>query len=438
MLNMPQTQPTQLGAQSQVEVVQVTAVEAISRAEINQAIATARQYARILPQVKQKMMNFACLDEETAESCFYTLPRGGKNIQGPSVRLAEIAVMCYGNIRIGTRIIEAVTSGDSPHVTIQAVAMDLESNASVTIEKRRRIIGKKSAGGAISEDDINLAANAGSAIAFRDAVFKIVPMALVKPVYEACMKTAIGDAKSLTDRRARCLDSFAKMGIAKDRIIAKLEKKSVEEIGLEDLETLIGLYTALRDGELTVDEAFPVVESKDKPSPAKSAASAPAPVNLAPKPAATTQAAPAPTKAPAAKPAPTPAAVATPPASEPESPKQPETPAPATEAAPEPSPEPEPGEASSPAPAPAPAQEVNPKDAGEALAIVSEYAGRDGIQEHQIMTYLCSVKPPLAKPGQKLSDMSFAKLNILAKNWDATGQTGKSISQQIKELAGQN
>lgn len=433
-MNMPQNQSPQMLAQPQTEVVQVTAVEAISRAEINQAIATARQYARILPQVKQKMMNFACLDEETAESCFYTLPRGGKNIQGPSVRLAEIAVMCYGNIRIGTRIIEAVTSGDSPHVTIQAVAMDLESNASVTIEKRRRIIGKKSAGGAISEDDINLAANAGSAIAFRDAVFKIVPMALVKPVYEACMKTAIGDAKSLTDRRARCLDSFAKMGISKDRILAKLEKKSVEEIGLEDLETLIGLYTALRDGELTVDEAFPAVESKDKPSPAKSAA--PAPVNLAPKP--TTAPAAAPAKAPepakqqVAKPAPAPAAVATPPASEPEAQKPVETPQASAPAEPEPAPaEGEPAPAAAPAPAPA----VEPANISEAINMVTDLATRDGLREDQVMAYLRHVK--LAKSAKNLSECSFASLKNVAKYWDVAPAAGvKPIGQQIKELAG--
>lgn len=420
MLNMPNNPNPQMPHALEPEVVQVTALEAISRAEINQSIATARQYARILPQVKQKMMNFACLDEETAASCFYSLPRGGKNIQGPSVRLAEIAVCCYGNLRAGTRIIETVTTGDSPHVTIQAVAMDLESNASITIEKRRRIIGKKSAGGAISEDDINLAANAGSAIAFRDSVFKIVPLAIIKPVYEAAKRVAIGDAKSLGDRRARCVESFGKMGISKERILSKLEKKSLEDIGLEDLETLIGLYTAIKDNELTLDEAFPATATQA----AKPSASAPAPVNLAQKPAAApTQ----PAQATGTGAVNTPAAAPTQAATGPEAAKPAET-APAA---------PTPANASQEPPADAaaaPVEAVDPQNAGEALAYVSEFAARDQVTADQVMSYMRDRK--LAKPGQTLSDMSGPKLIALAKGWSVQDATGKTVCQRIKELAG--
>lgn len=160
--------------ESNIEVMQVSAVQQIAKAEIDSQIATAKQYPRDIAKVKRDMISFATLDEETAESCFYNLPRGGKNIQGPSVRLAEIAVSCYGNLRAGVRIIDTVSNGDNPHVVIQAICHDLEKNVAVTIEKRRRITKKKSKD-SIDEDDINLAANAGSAIAFRDAVYKIVP-----------------------------------------------------------------------------------------------------------------------------------------------------------------------------------------------------------------------------------------------------------------------
>lgn len=243
--------------ETNTEVVQPSAVEAITRGEIDIAISTARRYPRQLAAVKQSMMSFATLDEETAASCFYTLPRGGKTIQGPSVRLAEIALSCYGNLRAAARVINTVTSGENPHVMIQAVAFDLEKNISISIEKRRRIIGKKSKGGMIDEDDINLATNACSAIAFRDAVFKVVPLALIKPVFEAARKVAVGDAKTLSDRRAKCIDTFAKMGVQKDAVLRRLEKKSVEDIDLADIELMIGLHNAIREGEVKVDEAFP-------------------------------------------------------------------------------------------------------------------------------------------------------------------------------------
>ena len=250
---------------TQLDVVPPSAVESISRAEVDIQISTAHRYPRQLAKVKSDMLSFATLDEETAQSCFYTLPRGGKNIQGPSIRMAEIAVSCYGNLRAGTRIIETVTSGDAPHVLLQAVCHDLEKNTAITIEKRRRIVGKKSKGGQIDEDDINLAANAGSAIAFRDAVFKIVPGALIRPVYEQAKRVAIGDAKTLGDRRAKAVEAFAKMGVNQARVLASLEKGSIEEVTISDLETLIGLHTAIKDGQTSIDDAFPT-ERKKTPS----------------------------------------------------------------------------------------------------------------------------------------------------------------------------
>lgn len=245
-------------------VVETTALEAIENAQISQQIATAKRWPRQIHKVKQEIMSLATLDEETAAACFYTLPRGGKSIQGPGVRLAEIALHCFGNLRAQTRVIETEINGPAPHVTIQAVCADLEKNVAVSIEKRRRIVGKsqwrdgqKVGNKPPDEDDINLATNAGSAIAFRDAVFKVIPGALIKPAYEAAKKVAIGSAETLAVRRATAIERIAKMGVTPPRILAAVGKTAVDEVDLNDLETLFGLYTACKDGQTTVDEAFP-------------------------------------------------------------------------------------------------------------------------------------------------------------------------------------
>lgn len=235
-----------------------SAIEAIERASVDIQIATAHRYPRTLSKVKADMLSFATLDEETALSCFYTLPRGGKTIQGPSVRMAEIAISCYGNLRAGARPISTVTTGDHPHVIVQAVCHDLEKNVAITIEKRRRIVGKKSKGGQIDEDDINLAVNACAAIAFRDAVFKVVPGALIKPVYEQAKAVAVGDIKSLGVKRQKIIERLLQMGAKIENILGRVEAKKIEDIDLTKLELLIGLGTALKDGETTLEEAFPV------------------------------------------------------------------------------------------------------------------------------------------------------------------------------------
>lgn len=245
------------------ETVQLNALESIERASIDMQISTAKRYPRTLSVVKADMLSFATLDEETASGCFYTLPRGGKTIQGPSVRLAEIALACYGNLRAGSRVISVVTEGSEPHVVIQAVAHDLQRNVAITIEKRRRITKKKNKD-RIDEDDINLAANAGSSIAFRDAVFKVVPLALVKPVYEQAKQVAVGDVKSLSKRRGQVVDRLKQMGATEERILAAVGAAKIEDIDQGKIETLIGLGTALKDGDTTLEEAFPMVNSKPK------------------------------------------------------------------------------------------------------------------------------------------------------------------------------
>jgi len=239
-----------------------SALEAVQRAEIDIQIATAKRFPRNLSKVRSDMKAFAGLDKETAEGCFYKIPRGNKKIEGPTIRLAEIAISCYMNLRAGSRVMQVVSDGKSPHVVIQAVAHDLEKNVAITIEKRRRIVGKKSKQGRIDDDDINLAANAGSAIALRDAVFKVIPMALIKPVFAHARKIAVGDQATLSERRGKCLASFSKMGIDEDRILQHLSKQSAEDIGLEDLGDLIGIHNAIRDGEVKIDDVFPEQKSQ--------------------------------------------------------------------------------------------------------------------------------------------------------------------------------
>ena len=80
------------------------------------------------------------------------------------------------------------------------------------------------------------------------------------------------DQKTLAERRNRAVDTFGKMGIPKARLLATIGKDSVEDIGLAELETLIGIHTAIREGTINIDEAFPapakpVFQFTPKPEP---------------------------------------------------------------------------------------------------------------------------------------------------------------------------
>lgn len=247
----------------QFEVIpnDVGSVEQMTRAEVDIQISTAKRFPRSITKSAANITALATTDEDTAQSCYYSLPRGGKTILGPSVRLAEIAAGQFGNIRAGARIISIAASGDNPSVVVQAVAHDLENNVAVSIEKRGRIFQKKNSDGTrqpVSDDDVNLAANRISAIAFRDAVFKIIPRGLVMPAMEAARKLVAGEAKSSTKKRDGVVARLIQIGATEAQILAFCGVPKVGDITAAHVADLIGIGQAIRAGETTIEEAFEV------------------------------------------------------------------------------------------------------------------------------------------------------------------------------------
>jgi hypothetical protein len=255
-MNATPFDPIETPLAAEPQSVQSGALEAMERAQIDMQIATAKRYPRSVLKVKAEIIALATMDEETASSCFYTLKRGDKVIQGPSIRLAEIAFSSWGNIRAGTRISSTVTDGPMPHVVVQSVAHDLEKNTCITMEKRRRVFKKKSKP-APDEDDVNLAANACSSIAMRDAILRVIPKTIINSACAEAKRVAIGDAKSLVAKRQAVIARLKQMGVAEDRILAAVGCTKVDEIDGEGMAALIGFGTAIRDGEMTIEDAFP-------------------------------------------------------------------------------------------------------------------------------------------------------------------------------------
>jgi hypothetical protein len=233
------------------EILAPSAVEAGVRAEFDVAINTAKRYPRSLQQFLQRAEGMATIRPEIAASCEYALPQGGQKVKGPSVRLAEIVAATYGNLRIGARIIEETGT----YVVAQGIAHDLETNVAHTSDVRRRIVTKE--GKRYSDDMVIKTMNAACAIASRNATFKVVPMALIQPVIDAAKKVALGSAQTLPQRREAAFAWFKEKGVAKERIFSALGVKGVEDIGLEQLADLNGMWNAAKDGEMSLDEMFP-------------------------------------------------------------------------------------------------------------------------------------------------------------------------------------
>lgn len=222
----------------------------LSRAELDQQITTARAFPRSLKKFVNECMDMATLTEQVAAECIYALPRDGKTIEGPSARLAEIVASAWGNCRAGARIV----SEDAEFITAQGVFHDLERNVSITYEVRRRITGRD--GRRFKADMIATTGNAACSIALRNAVFKGVPKAFWSSIYDAARQAAVGDVKTIANKRADALAYLQKMGVTTEQVLAVLNVAGVEDIGTDQLATLRGIITAIKDGDTTVDDAF--------------------------------------------------------------------------------------------------------------------------------------------------------------------------------------
>lgn len=228
----------------------------LNREEIDMQISTARRYPRSIKQFRQETAEMACLDEETAASMFYALPRGGKKIEGPSARFAEVVGAAYGNLRYGARTIG--TEGN--FVIAEGVCFDVQKNVIATVQVRRRITDKNNK--RFNDDMIQVTGNAACSIALRNAIFKVVPMGLVKDIYEQAKLTSIGKAKSLTEQRHKMMEWYAKAGATEEMVLKSLGRAGLDDVTTDDLILLRGLVNAIKDGDVTIESAFDQVAEK--------------------------------------------------------------------------------------------------------------------------------------------------------------------------------
>jgi hypothetical protein len=235
------------------EVVGGTALMQLEKASIDMQVATAHQYPRSMTVFKKRAVDMATLDDETAESCIYRRPvGGGKMAEGMSVRMAEIVGACYGNLRVASRVIEQ----NERYVVAQGVAHDLESNFMSSCEVIESTVGTN--GQPYSERMRIVVAKAALAKARRDATFQVVPKALCKPVEKAVRSLLYGDGQPLETRRERVEARINKMGIEPERVYRILGVSGIDDVGAKEMEAFSGVMTAVKDGDTTIDEAFPL------------------------------------------------------------------------------------------------------------------------------------------------------------------------------------
>jgi hypothetical protein len=221
-----------------------TQAVALAAAVLDKRIATAKQWPRSISTFKNEAKTLLHEDVETARSAEYSKPVGGGKVTGPSVRLAEIAALCWRNIEV--EISDPVITENS--VTVQAFAWDMERNIRMPGMATTSILTKE--GKRYVQHMVETATIATAAKARRNAILSVIPRAYINDLLEIAKEVAKANRPPLEKVRQDMLAYFERTHrVTAEQVFAYLDIKGTDEVSYEHLDELRTVMEAIKEGE---------------------------------------------------------------------------------------------------------------------------------------------------------------------------------------------
>jgi hypothetical protein len=257
-------------------------IGALANAEQQRAIAEIQArmiIARSNPRDPIRAMDHIindCSRPTLAATALYAYARGGIDITGPTIRLAESIARRWGNIASGIKEISR-TKGNSECV---AYAWDLETGyydeRQFQIRHWRdvKVSAKNPRGGypITDERDIyELIANLGQRRK-RAVLLTVIPGDVVEAAVEACEATLHATADLSSDSLKKLADAFAAYGVNQAMIEVRIQRR-LDSIRPAQVVQLRKIYASLKDGLSEASDWFEgagatdVVDAKTTRSP---------------------------------------------------------------------------------------------------------------------------------------------------------------------------
>lgn len=232
-----------------VEVEQSRAVAEIQAAMVV-ARASPRDPIRAMDLVLQD-----CMRPKLAEAALYAYTRGGTEITGPSIRLAEALARRWGNIECGVR---ELSRGDGYSECV-AYAWDLESNFRDTKTFQIRHWRDTKSGGYALKDErdiYELIANQG-ARRKRASILAVLPGDVVEAAQQQCEETLKASADTSKEAVQKMVAAFSAFGVTKDHIEQRIQRR-LDSILPAQVIHLRKIYTSIKDGMSTARDWFSI------------------------------------------------------------------------------------------------------------------------------------------------------------------------------------
>ena len=198
------------------------------------------------------------LDETTAKACFYSVPRAGRSVSGPSIGMAETLAFTFGNMNV--TIDEITIKKEEGVVELRGFIMDTQTGLTHSTIIRRRIRysdeHKKSPGQIYDEDMIETTIAAGLSILYRSLVLRIIPRPFVAKIFEAALNVSAG-GKSFTDRQTNCVKHWDEVyHIPKAKLLLHLQLTEIADLSILNFQYLLGLENGMKLGDYRLEDIF--------------------------------------------------------------------------------------------------------------------------------------------------------------------------------------
>jgi hypothetical protein len=213
-------------------------------AEVQAAMVIARMNPRDPIEAMDRILN-ACARPTLAEAAVYQYSRGGQDVTGPSIRLAEAIAQSWGNFQFGIRELEQ-RNGES---TVQAFAWDVETNTRREVTFQVPHLRHTRNGSKRLEDprDVyEMVANQG-ARRLRACILAVIPGDVTEAAVRQCEATMKAKADTSPEGVRRILEAFAEFAVTKEQIEKRIQRR-MDAIQPAQVVALRKIHTSLRDG----------------------------------------------------------------------------------------------------------------------------------------------------------------------------------------------
>ncbi len=221
-------------------------------AEVQAGMIIAKKFPRDPVVATDRILN-ACTRPLLAEKAVYEYGKGGQDVSGPSIRLAEVLAQNWGNMRCG--VIE-VSRGVGISECL-AYATDLETNFGD--EKRfqvRHVIDTKGGGRAAKDEReiYELIANMG-ARRKRACIMAVIPGDVQEAAVRQCEITLATKVQITDELKQSLVDKFATFSVTKEMLEKRIQRR-LDAITPGMVVNLGKIYNSLKDGMSIASEWF--------------------------------------------------------------------------------------------------------------------------------------------------------------------------------------